>query len=135
MKQLIYRSKPVSFNDGILGEILLTAWANNRQDHISGALICRHDLYLQLIEGPEDKVDALYAKICGDDRHTDVKTLVDVRVYERILSAWSMLDERTLTDKQSVLGISVETVDKASSAQLLSKFERIAAEAGKLEKG
>lgn len=129
MKQLIYRSLPVAAGDNNLGEILLTAWSNNRRDQISGALICREGLYLQLIEGPDDLIDALYANIVADERHTDVQTLVETQVSERILSAWSMLDERTVGAGSEV---SVETVNRATPAQLRAVFQRIAVAAREL---
>ena len=53
MKQLIYRSEPFGFDRATLAGILMTARRNNRRDDITGALLCRSDLYLQLIEGPE----------------------------------------------------------------------------------
>jgi hypothetical protein len=73
MKQLIYRSQPFGFDNAMLAGILLEARRNNLRDDITGALICRHDLYLQLIEGPADAIDALYGRIVADDRHVDVQ--------------------------------------------------------------
>ena len=124
MKQLIYRSRPFRNEGGTLGEILMTAWTNNRLHQISGALICRDDLFLQLIEGPDDKIDALYANIKADKRHTDVRTLVEAQVNSRILAAWSMLDARTVPEDRTEIA-----VDSATPDQLRAMFERIAAAA------
>ena len=37
-----------------------------------GALICRDDLFLQMLEGPEAVVEAIYGRIVRDDRHLEV---------------------------------------------------------------
>lgn len=50
MKQLIYRSQPFGFDRAMLAGILMGARRNNTRDDITGALIVRHDMYLQLIE-------------------------------------------------------------------------------------
>jgi len=87
MKQLIYRSRPFGFGNAVLADILLTARRNNRRDGITGALICRHDLHLQLSEGPPASIDALYAQIKVDDRHCDVQLLLMDEVAERMFPA------------------------------------------------
>jgi hypothetical protein len=61
--QLIYVSEPFGYDSGILSAILATARRNNARRGITGALICRHDIYLQLIEGEGDAIDALFARI------------------------------------------------------------------------
>ena len=45
----------------MLAGILSSARRNNPRDGITGALICRDDLFLQLLEGPEAAVEALIA--------------------------------------------------------------------------
>ena len=52
----IYTSRPLGFDEGIMYQILMTARRCNVRDDITGALICRSDLYLQWLEGPEDQV-------------------------------------------------------------------------------
>ena len=51
--QIIYRSRPFGFDETSLAGILLDARRCNTRDAISGALVCRHDIFLQLLEGPE----------------------------------------------------------------------------------
>ena len=50
MIQLIYASRPFDFDEGTLAAILTVARGCNERDGITGALICRSDLYLQLLE-------------------------------------------------------------------------------------
>ena len=61
--QLVYASRPFGFDAGTLTAILFDARRCNTRDGITGALICRDDLFLQLLEGPEAAVEAAYARI------------------------------------------------------------------------
>ena len=93
IKQVIYVSKPVGFDDKILDSILVQSKRNNEKNQITGALICRSDLYLQYLEGPAHKIDFVYSKIKLDSRHTDVKLLEDARSKRRLFSNWAMRDD------------------------------------------
>ena len=73
IKQVIYVSKPKDFDKKILDQILLQSATNNEKNNITGALICRSDLYLQFLEGPAHKIDDLYSRINTDTRHSEVK--------------------------------------------------------------
>lgn len=93
IKQVIYVSKPVGFDDKILDSILVQSKRNNEKNQITGALICRSDLYLQYLEGPAHKIDFVYSKIKLDSRHTNVKLLEDARSKRRLFSNWAMRDD------------------------------------------
>ena len=56
--QIIYASRPFGFDAALLAGILMDARRCNARDGITGALICRDDLFLQLLEGPEEEVEA-----------------------------------------------------------------------------
>lgn len=90
IKQVIYVSKPIDFDKKILDQILLQSAANNEKNNITGALICRSDLYLQFLEGPAHKVDDLYYRINTDTRHSEVKLLEETRSKRRLFSNWAM---------------------------------------------
>ena len=70
--QLVYCSQPFGYSLEILSAILIASRANNRKHDITGALICRSDIFLQLLEGPEQKVKNTYETIQKDDRHINV---------------------------------------------------------------
>ena len=93
IKQVIYVSKPVGFDEEILNSILTLSRFNNEKNQITGALICRSDLYLQYLEGPAHKIDSVYSKIKIDDRHEDVRLLEDGRSRRRLFSSWAMRGE------------------------------------------
>ncbi len=126
MKQLIYRSQPFGFDRAILAGILTNARRNNLRDDISGALICRQDLYLQLIEGSAEKIDALYARILDDDRHCDVQLLLADEVDERIFPEWAMLDDTAPSMVWSPQDIGEGAIDDTTPAMLRVLFEHIA---------
>ena len=56
LMQLVYCSQPFGYSLEILSAILVASRANNRKYDITGALICRSDIFLQLLEGPEQQV-------------------------------------------------------------------------------
>ena len=93
--QLTYASRPFGFEASILSSILIEARRCNARDGITGALICRDDLYLQLLEGPEKAVERTYARICADDRHVEVRGLTRRMIADdaRMFGAWAMRDD------------------------------------------
>ena len=93
IKQVIYVSTPVGFDEKVLNSILEQSKRNNEKNQITGALICRSDLYLQYLEGPAYKIDFIYSKIKLDNRHTDVILLEDGRSKRRLFSNWAMRDD------------------------------------------
>ena len=125
MKQLIYRSQPFGFDNAMLAGILLGARRNNLRDDITGALICRHDLYLQLIEGPADAIDALYERIVADDRHVDVRLLLVRDVTARMFPDWAMLDDEAPTLFWSPDEVAAGALEAASPDALREAFGRL----------
>jgi hypothetical protein len=91
--RVVYSSRPFGYDAAMLGGILLAARRNNRRDDVTGALICRSDIYLQLLEGPRAAVTAAFDRIACDDRHLDVEPLFAGDVAERLFPAWAMLDD------------------------------------------
>ena len=127
MKQVIYRSQPFGFDRAMLAGILVGARRNNARDAITGALICRHDLYLQLIEGAAPAIDALYARILRDDRHSDVRLLLSDTVETRMFPEWSMLDDEMPSMAWSPAEVMAGAIEAASSTTVRQIFERVAA--------
>ncbi|MEO0464723.1 MAG: BLUF domain-containing protein [Pseudomonadota bacterium] len=126
MKQLIYRSQPFGFDRSILAGILMHARRNNPMNDITGALICRQDMYIQLVEGPDEAIDALYDRIQIDDRHSNVRLEVARQVEQRMFPNWEMLDDTEPSMTFSKSEISAGAIEQASSQTLLAIFQRIA---------
>ena len=111
----------------MLAGILSAARRNNPQLGITGALICRHDLYLQLIEGPADAIDALYARICEDDRHANVELLLSENVAARMFPNWAMLDDEAPSLFWSAEDVAAGVLDNASPDAVRAPFVRLSA--------
>ena len=126
-KRLIYRSQPFGFDEAVLAGILSAARRNNPRWGITGALICRHDIYLQLIEGPADAIDALYAAICADDRNTDVRLLLSEDMGERLFPNWAMLDDQSPSLFWSAQHVAAGVLEGASPDELRAPFARLSA--------
>lgn len=126
-KRLIYRSQPFGFDSAMLAGILSAARRNNPREGITGALICRHDVYLQLIEGPADAIDALYARILADDRHTNVEVLLSEDMGERMFPAWAMLDDEAPSLFWSARDVAAGALEAASPEELRAPFIRLSA--------
>ena len=89
LAQLIYASRPFGFDDATLNGILMDARRCNARDDITGALVCRADLYLQYLEGPQQAVEAAFARIARDNRHLEVNRLVRAPITARLFPKWA----------------------------------------------
>ncbi|WP_199799172.1 BLUF domain-containing protein [Erythrobacter insulae] len=124
-KRLIYRSQPFGFDNAMLSGILLQARRNNQRGDITGALICRHDVYLQLIEGPDDAIDGVFGRILADDRHTNVKLLLEEPCEDRMFPEWAMLDDQAPSLFWSIEAVEQGDLDAADRSELLAPFARL----------
>ncbi len=93
LHRIIYSSQPFGYDEAMLAGILLDARRCNTRDGVTGALICRSDIYLQFLEGPEDAVKATLARITDDDRHTDVVVHVSEPAPIRLFGDWAMMHD------------------------------------------
>jgi hypothetical protein len=126
--QLIYVSRSFGFDSATLAGILLDARRCNARDGITGSLICREDLYLQLLEGPENKVEACFARIGKDDRHLDVRLKSRRLVEVRLFPDWAMRDDPARSWMWSADEVAAGAADRATAADVIAIFERIARE-------
>lgn len=120
--RVIYTSRPFGFDTSILSGILMHARLANERDGITGALICRADIYIQWLEGPEEKVRAALARIREDDRHLEVRLQVEGYVTERIFAGWSMLHDPAVTWIWSQDEIAKGALKRATADELIGFF-------------
>jgi hypothetical protein len=64
--------------------------ANNEQLDLTGMLMASGGLFYQVLEGPAEAVDEVYARIATDSRHTDLLLLDSEENVERLYPDWSM---------------------------------------------
>jgi Sensors of blue-light using FAD len=113
----------------VLDDILTVSRLNNARNGITGALICRGDLYLQLIEGPSDAIAATYARIAADkDRHVNVQPLLSRSVDERLFPGWAMRDDPARSWMWTIDQVAAGAVYVASEGEILGIFERLSRE-------
>ena len=120
-------SQPFGYDVPTLSGILLNAQRNNERDGITGALICRHDIYLQLLEGPAAAVKATLDRIRRDDRHVEIRTLVSEKVTERIFAEWEMLHDPAKSLIWTEEDIANGAIERASAAEISAMFTSLAA--------
>lgn len=126
--QIIYSSRPFGFDDALLSGILSDARRNNARDGITGALICRADVYLQMLEGPADVVEAAFARITRDDRHLEVEKRFSMTVTERLFPQWSMRDDPARSWMWTQEDVANGAISNASPMEVLAVFTRLADE-------
>lgn len=73
-----------------LVKLLEVCRVNNTAIGISGMLVHKDGNFMQVIEGPEDKVRHLLEKIMLDPRHRGIMTLIEGYTEARQFSNWSM---------------------------------------------
>ncbi|WP_396594106.1 BLUF domain-containing protein [Brevundimonas sp. R86498] len=128
--QVIYASRPFGYDQGMLNGILADARRCNERDGITGSLVCRDDLYLQLLEGPADLVTAAFERIARDDRHLEVRRLLAGPAAKRIFPDWAMRHDPARSWMWTPDQVADGAPERAGRAEVLGVFQRIAAEAG-----
>ena len=126
--QLIYCSRPFGFDEATLNGLLIQARENNIRNDITGALVCRADLYLQLLEGPKQKIEKTFEKITEDDRHVEVRKLLSQASPTRLFPGWAMLDDPARTWFWTKQEIENGVLEKVTTAEVIDVFVRVAKE-------
>lgn len=94
--RLIYRSHslmPATGNtggDAGLADILRVARTKNAALAVTGALMLYDDWFAQVLEGPKDVVETLFARIRTDPRHEAVRLDEADAVPKRLFEKWAM---------------------------------------------
>lgn len=126
--QLVYASRPFGYNEALLAGILFDARRCNARDGITGALIARQDLFLQLLEGSAEAVDAAYQRIARDDRHIEVRQLVRREASERLFPGWAMRHDPARSWMWTMDAVADGAVRRASEGEVMGVFERLRSE-------
>lgn len=121
----VYTSRPFGFDTAILSHILHDARRLNARDGVTGALICRGDIYLQLLEGPEKQVMNTLERIKRDDRHIEVKLHVAQSATERMFGHWAMLHDPATSWIWSQKEVSAGAVARATPEEIMAFFIKL----------
>lgn len=126
LMQLVYASRPFGYDELELANILLSARRHNARDGITGSLICREDLYLQMLEGEAAMVRAAYERIKRDGRHTDVALLSEADVSARLFGQWAMRHDPARSWMWTADAVAGGAVARASVEEVTAVFARLA---------
>ena len=88
---LIYASSAVGApDDAELARVLGDSRRNNVRADVTGMLLYTQGTFFQVLEGPPAAVDATFARIAADPRHTRAVTIIRERIARRAFGEWSM---------------------------------------------
>jgi hypothetical protein len=94
MHHIIYLSWAVApFTNAQLQDLLTLARRRNAELAITGILFYGNERFMQLIEGEEDAVRALYELIRRDPRHQYIIAYADKPIARRAFAEWAMAFE------------------------------------------
>lgn len=121
----VYSSTPFGYDAQTLAGILLDARRLNRRDGITGALICRRDVFLQYLEGPEKLVQTTLDRIKRDDRHVNVQLHIAERIPERLFGEWDMFHAETEMTIWSAAEIDDGAIERTTPIEIMGFFEQL----------
>ncbi len=89
--QIVYRSLArEGFDEPEMLDILRVSQIRNQRERISGLLVYRAPVFVQLLEGPPDAVLALYERIARDPRHASVEEVLRREAAHAEMPTWAM---------------------------------------------
>lgn len=88
---LVYASKATTqFDKHAIVDLLAAARVKNQSLNITGMLAYCDGSFFQVLEGEEQTVTDLFARICQDQRHASTVTIVKEPIAARQFKNWSM---------------------------------------------
>lgn len=100
MISVTYLSSAVDpFTDDQLVDLLRQARSDNSLSDVTGVLLYSGGNFIQTLEGPEDAVDEVMAKVLDDPRHAGVLVVRREAIEERDFAEWSMGFRRVAADE------------------------------------
>jgi Sensors of blue-light using FAD len=87
-----------------LANLLEKARENNQRLGLTGMLLYAEGSFFQVLEGQAEVVDALYARIESDKRHTQVTKIIREPIPQRFFTEWTMGFSRV--SREDLAGIS-----------------------------
>ena len=130
--QLVYVSSASrGFREEDLADILRASRRNNPAAGVTGALLHADGNFMQVLEGPPEAVEAVYARVEQDPRHSGVLVLLRHLVDRRSFGDWAMglLHESDVpeADRAAVRSLHSFTPDSPDRVRrLLATFGRTA---------
>ena len=111
------------FQPGDLDDILAKSRRRNEERGVSGVLLHSEGTFMQIIEGPETVVEALFNKISADPRHTGIQRLLTRRLDERQFGDWSMACREMSSKERRDMGLYAELLNPSEESEAWEYFE------------
>ena len=104
MRRIIYCSQATyDVSPDELVALLELSRRNNERDGLSGMLLYCSQSFLQVLEGDAAAIDATYDRIRADDRHVNLRLLLDAEVAQPLFPDWTMgfdhVDDEQLSEE------------------------------------
>nr|GFC63030.1 hypothetical protein [Tanacetum cinerariifolium] len=91
MHHIIYLSWTTGpFTDKELQQLLTCSRQRNTELAVTGILLYGNEQFLQVLEGEEEVVQGVYARIRRDARHCNVLTFANKAIGQRTFTDWAM---------------------------------------------
>jgi len=91
IRQVLYFSMATSpMREGALSTLKDQCARNNAAVGLTGLMFYAGDYFVQCLEGPPERVEAMLTHIKRDRRHKDLTVLLDLRTPDRVFPDWSM---------------------------------------------
>jgi len=96
LERVVYQSQAAPGADTLpsLVTILSVSQRNNERVGLTGALASHDGRFIQVLEGPSERLDALMKRLDGDARHRSVEVLDRAPIDARRFEGWSMASAR-----------------------------------------
>ncbi len=119
-RQVLYTSREtghLSFNE--IGDLLERSRRWNHEHEITGLLLhAPNGNFVQMLEGEDKDIEAVLLRITADDRHEQVKILIDQTVDRRVFPDWEMGFANLLCADQSEVESYIREVLSSTSEEL-----------------
>lgn len=131
LKRIKYASRQeVPMDRAAIDALVAKASASNAAVGVTGALMVTGTVFFQILEGPTAAVDALFAKIAADPRHTDVVCLSEQDGREmRLFPEWGMrrvsLDETNTSIKMEAIVRQLWMTEGSERAAMADELARL----------
>jgi hypothetical protein len=104
VRRIIYCSQStIDFSPEELVDLLEAARDRNAESQLSGMLLYCSQSFLQMLEGEPAELEETYGRISLDDRHNNLRLLMDTEISSRMFPDWTMgfahIDEDELADE------------------------------------
>ena len=127
MHLIVYMSEYVGNSNSMfsdIGDIITTSKANNPKRGITGILLYHKGNFVQVLEGEEAALRGLMQIIEKDERHKDLRYLVDENITERGFDQWNM-DFFNLSDKDNLDYEQMEEISRLYKKQPLIRSDQL----------